>query len=463
MASLEILTDEAIIDYTRTGNKNRILTDDRDINLKYRPFRPYKGGVYDVEIFGSPFEDQCICGKIRTVSSEPCPECEARVYTKEEGLRRFARIELPFYYLNSLRYDIFKEFFDDVFSKSIITLKFSKSDLKGTGWVVPGAPKKLSIKVFDTCQFEYNPDQKELTISEFITDVDKCSYEGLIKIMEDYFPNRVTELKTYINRLYLVMPAMMRPFSFTLIGGQRKIGIHKLTTWYSIVLKFCCSKNRNANELNYDKVINSLGTPGEKVKYTALLRAMLNAGRKQATELLNTSKQNLARDLYSVRTKNSARCPIVPSTTAPIDEISIPVHLAYVMCRSGFIKYLINELNFTEDEAIKSTKVEVLNPETQKLFKEYAERQCVVINRPPTLHEYNMIGMKLRVNDSYAMELPIQLCAPLSGDFDGDQLAIHLIPEEIAEDTMKKLSPRYVRLYKKNLEPINVPSHETLN
>jgi hypothetical protein len=133
MASLEILTDEAILDYTRSGNRNRVLYDHRDINLKYKPFRPYKGGVYDVEIFGSPMEDRCICGKIRTVSTEPCPVCEARVYTKEQGLRRFARIELPFYYLNSLRFDVFKEFFDDSNQTSIIsfslTARRSSTDL----------------------------------------------------------------------------------------------------------------------------------------------------------------------------------------------------------------------------------------------------------------------------------------------------------------------------------------------
>jgi hypothetical protein len=46
--------------------------------------------------------------------------------------------------------------------------------------------------------------------------------------------------------------------------------------------------------------------------------------------------------------------------------------------------------------------------------------------------------------------------------FDGDQIAVHLVPQEIAEETMRKMSPRYVMKYKKNLEPINVPSHETL-
>jgi hypothetical protein len=48
------------------------------------------------------------------------------------------------------------------------------------------------------------------------------------------------------------------------------------------------------------------------------------------------------------------------------------------MCRSGFCEYLEKELNFTKQEAIRSTKEEYDNPEIQKLFKEYAEKQIVI-------------------------------------------------------------------------------------
>jgi DNA-directed RNA polymerase beta' subunit len=124
--------------------------------------------------------------------------------------------------------------------------------------------------------------------------------------------------------------------------------------------------------------MSKLSTPGERVRYTALLRAFLNTGKREATSLLNTSKENLARDLYSVRTKNSARCPIVPSVDLRVDEIGVPRSLAYEMCREGFLGYLQKELNFTREEALKATRDEAMNPETQKLFKEYAEKQVVL-------------------------------------------------------------------------------------
>lgn len=48
-------------------------------------------------------------------------------------------------------------------------------------------------------------------------------------------------------------------------------------------------------------------------------------------------------------------------------------------------------------------------------------------------------------------------------DFDGDTVSIQLVPPEAAEDTYKKMSPRYVNIYKKNNEPIFVFNHEALN
>jgi hypothetical protein len=376
--SLELLTDEAIIDYTKSDGKDQVLFNHRDLDLKYNGIQPIAGGVYDVDIFGSPMEDRCICGKIRQPSAEPCPHCGARVFTREEGLRRFARIELPFYYLNDLRFDIFKELFEDIFKDSKIVLDFFGDDLRRNGYSARGA-KKLGIKVFDTCQFEYNPTTKELKISEFITDEALCSYEGLIKIIEEHFPARLTEFKKLINRYYLVQPAMMRPFTLGIKNGKKVMGSHKLSIWYSIIIRLCCVEDKKSNDLNYEEVTSKFNTPGERVRYTALLRAFLNAGKKEATALLNTSKENLARDLYSVRTKNSARCPIIPSTTLAIDEISVPIHIAYEMCREGFLDYLMKELNFTKNEALKATKEEYNNPETLKMFKEYAEKQIVLM------------------------------------------------------------------------------------
>ena len=377
--SLELLTDEAIVDYSTDEQGNpRILTDDRDVNLKYRPFKPWKGGPYDLEMFGSPFVDQCLCGKTRRISDQPCPVCGAKVYSVEEGLRKFARIELPFYYLNDLRFELFKETFDDIFKDSEIKLDFANPDLRVGGYSNSRGSRKLGIKVFDMCQFDYNPKQKVLTISEFITDKDKCSYEGLIKIIKENFPDRLDNFLKIVNRMYIVLPAMIRPFTVEIKNGKKLLGSHPMSIFYGMIIRLCCNEDPAANKLRYDDVMRELKTPAKQVRYTALLRALINAGKKEATDLLNSSKENLSRILYSVRTNNSLRSPIVPSTTLPIDTVGLPIHLCYEMMRTGFTKYLQEKLNFTKEEANRSVKLEYDNPKIQELFKEYAENQMVI-------------------------------------------------------------------------------------
>lgn len=379
LPTLELLTDEAILDFTSDPQGNqRVLKEHRDADLKAKPYRVRHDGVYDLEIFGSPYIDQCFCGKMRQVSDQPCPVCGSKVYPIEEALRRFARIELPFYYLNDLRFELFLDLFNDIFKDTKIIPNFANPDLRVGGYSNTRSSKKFGIKVFDSCQFDYNPRKKELIVSEFITDESKCSYEGLLKILEKHFPDRVSDLKKVINKLYLVLPAIIRPFSMTYSGGKKKLVSNRMSIWYSAIIRLCCSQDKAANELNYDVVMSKLETPGERVRYTALLRAMINSGKEESTELLNTSKKNFARLLYAVRTQNSARCPIVPSTTLKIDEVSLPIHVAYEICRSGFVKHLMKELNFTRKEALRSTRDEFNNPEIRKLFKEYAEKQIVI-------------------------------------------------------------------------------------
>lgn len=383
-SSIEILTDEAIIDYTRGEGRDRIVTNHKDVNLNYTadyPFKPKTGGLFD-EFFGSPFEDKCLCGKIDKVGPV-CPYCGYQVLDKGEALRRFARVELGFFYLQDTRFDIFMNLFNDVFSDTKITLDFIGDDFKTCNYSVRGGGKKMGIKTFDSCQFEYDPKKKELVISQTITDMAKCSYEGLLDIFEKNFPERLPDLRKLVNRYYLILPPILRPFTFNYIDGKKVPDFHELNNWYRLVILLCSSSLQGSDDNEGEKfgfynVMTQLQTPGERVRYIALLRTMLNKGRYWSTELLKASKDNLARESYAVRTKNSARSAIIPSTTLAIDEVGIPRHIAYEMCRSGFIEYLQEKRNFTYQEAKRSTLHEYENPELQKLFKEYAEKQVVL-------------------------------------------------------------------------------------
>ena len=246
--SLELLTDDDILDYSRSDGKDHVLYSHGDLNLKFDRLQPITGGVYDTEIFGSPMVDRCVCGKIRQASPDPqpCPYCGTKVYTRDAALRRFARIELPFYYLNALRFEIFKQKFDEIFKDTKIIMNFNDKNLSRMGYANGRGSKRIGIKVFDTCEFSYSPKKKELTISEVITDEKKCSYEGLMKIIGEHFPEHLTEFRKLINHYYLVLPAAMRPFTLAYKDGKKMMGTHKLSTLYSAIIWLCCTEDKKA-------------------------------------------------------------------------------------------------------------------------------------------------------------------------------------------------------------------------
>lgn len=69
--------------------------------------------------------------------------------------------------------------------------------------------------------------------------------------------------------------------------------------------------------------------------------------------------------------------------------------------------------------------------------------------------------MHVKLVDADSIEYPISLCGPLNADFDGDTVSIILVPEEVKEDTLDRMSPRVNKIYKKNLKNIFEFNHET--
>ena len=67
------------------------------------------------------------------------------------------------------------------------------------------------------------------------------------------------------------------------------------------------------------------------------------------------------------------------------------------------------------------------------------------------------------MTEANVIEYPVALCGPLNADFDGDTVSLILVPEDVKEDTIKKMSPKYNKIYKKNVGNVFEFNHEALN
>lgn len=426
------LTDDELVELSG----DRVLTDSRDFNLRYKELTAWEGGVYDPKIFGSFYKNRCACRTRKTYGK--CDICHTENLPEEQKYLRFARIEIPFYYLNTLKADVFKNLVKEIFL-SVKEVKMETTSMKA-----------LDTKTFDMCQFDYDPNEQIITISEIITDIRKASYEGLLLMAETYFDPYYLDLLNLLNKNVIVLPPIMR--MFTRIPDTNEMAFPELTRIYQSLL-FLKTYVSQA-EMGYPDLT-------EKVRIRALLRRFAAETVLGMTDILNSSKENATRQMYSSRVDNSGRAVIVADPTLKIDEISLPFHLAYEAFKEDFMKHLIDSNNHTKNEALlvynAGSKV------TLDEFREWVSNRSVTINRNPTLHEFNILSMKVRLNSNYTIGLPLMVCKPLNADFDGDTISFIAIPEDEIEAADRRMSPKNLVYYKKNDILIFLPSQETLN
>jgi len=445
---IQLLTDDAISNYS----ENNVLTDYRDINLRILTrIEPYPKGIYDQDIFGSVFYDRCNCGNIRTPGVR-CPRCGSTVLDEVSSFRRFARIELPILYTTKFKIDKVIEFIRNNFN---IQTNFESDKFIGLGWT--------DMKCLDVCQWELKDKENyTLLLTDQITDYTKCSYEGLLKILQVNYPELVKEYRAYVNQYILVIPMALRAPTIKMEGNNRVLENHYTSVIYQNIL-YCLDY--------YNSIFPTMKDEIGKSFIRGSFRRLVSSSLDTLSKLLASSKQNLARNMQSNRMNNSGRCTVVPDPTLKADEVEVPIHLMYEACRSEFIQYIQDKKGVGPKEAERIYKMDSDLDEIQNLFKDYIEGEpgkpetakYVIINRAPSLYEFAMFSCKVKLTHDYVMKIPQVLCTPTNGDFDGDSFSFYAVPKDKNKMINDALSARNRVLYKKNQKPLFTPTHEIMS
>lgn len=437
MIKADLLTDEDIIDYSGSN----VLTEYKDVNLKYTNWiTPYKGGVYDPQIFGSLFKDQCLCGRVKTPNKK-CVRCSTEFYEGEELFNKYARVELPYYYLNFLRHKEFKKFLLGAFT----TIEYDCGETFFSG------NQKMTMKLLDTVQFEFDIDSDKLIATDKIDNAEKCSYEGLYKIFNEQKKSFLSDFLKLVNKTVLVTPIVLRPLTLSKINGETKLSIHPTSAGYQSLIYV---------GIHAEKLKGTWNNQEEEAYSRAVVRKYINNVIYNLSSLLKTSKQNIARTMFSKRLNNSGRAAIVADPKLDIDEITLPTFMAFEIFKDEFKKHLVEYEG--RDPLLVDLQLKEVDP-VLDLFKEWVVDRVAILNRAPTLHEYNLQSFKVRLNDNYTIGFPIMVCGSYAADFDGDTLSVFAVPESIEDMVQERMSPRNTLYYKKSLSPIYTPSHEVLN
>lgn len=391
---LVVLTDEAILKYA----EGREITALGDFNLKLgqkdsQTVIPIKGGIYDSDYFSSVYDRSCNCGTVRVVGKY-CHRCNCEFISVSDKLQRYAYIDLPVYYITKYKIKKFTDSLQNVV-KGIETRRIGLKD---------------KFQYLSLCHYTYDEQKKKINTSlEYEGDEVSYSIEGLLNLLKEHFPNIYRTAKNYLNRLVIVTPAILRPISFFSNGKEKKIRIHPNSSIYQAILYL---KNLTLDRLK-DKNSNVI----DKVMSLNYLRQFVQIAMAEMSQLNNTSKQNIARNILGKRVANTARATIVPDIDLPIDKILVPEPIAYEMYKTDFLNYLKSRYMMSESEA--AALYYEANEDTQGKFREFIDMgKSVIFNRAPTLHKYSIIGVNIGLTKDISIHMPPLLCKGLGADFE---------------------------------------------
>lgn len=276
----------------------------------------------------------------------------------------------------------------------------------------------------------------------------RIQVERRLKLVEGFLRNNL-DPKWLVLQVVPVLPADLRPI-VALAGGR--FAISDVNDLYRRVI------NRN----NRLKELIEIGAPdiilrNEKRMLQEAFDALIdNQHRfnkpvlnrmgipyKSLTEGLRGKKGRFRRNLLGKRVDYSGRAVIIPDTNMSLEQCGLPKLLALEMFKPFVVHKMISKgIAATIKEA--KDLIEAYDSRLWDILEEVISNRTVLLNRPPTLHKYNIQAFKPILVEGSAIRIN-QLVGPgYNADFDGDQMSVFLVlSNEALEETKTAMLSRY--------------------
>lgn len=206
-----------------------------------------------------------------------------------------------------------------------------------------------------------------------------------------------------------------------------------------------------------DSLIDNARLPKSKVF------CLNNKPLKSLTEILEGKQGRFRQSLLGKRVDYSGRSVIIVGPNLRLNECGLP----YEMAAELFQPFLINELLKTKIKSPShNTKLAQLiikknKPFVWALLEVLARKNCILLNRAPTLHRFGIQAFNPVIVLGQAIHLHPLVCTGFNADFDGDQMAVHLPLYESSQlEARTMMRPSYNILSPSNGEAILKPTQD---
>ncbi len=183
---------------------------------------------------------------------------------------------------------------------------------------------------------------------------------------------------------------------------------------------------------------------------------------KSLSEMLRGKQGRFRQNLLGKRVDYSGRSVIVVDPELQMHQCGLPKTMALEL----FKPYVYVELQKREVAAnlrVAKKMVEDLAPQIWEALEEVVQGRPVLLNRAPTLHRLGIQAFYPILVEGKAIKIHPLVCTAFNADFDGDQMAVHILLSKRAQreahhlmlSTQNILSPQ-------NGRPLPVPTQDMI-
>ncbi len=462
--------------------------------INYRTLKPEMDGLFCEKIFGPSKDYECSCGKYKRMRYKgmTCEKCGVEVTTSKVRRERMGHIKL---------------------ATPIAHIWYSKGTPNKMSLLLGISTKELESVLYFSRYIVTDNGDTELEKGQILTDREyklyesqmkdrftaKMGAEGILKLLEEIdlkelesslevemdTVNSSQKRKKVIKRLKIVrdliaagnrpewmiltvlpvIPADLRPM-VQLDGGR--FATSDLNDLYRRVI------NRN---IRLQKLM-SIKAPeivikNEKRMLQEAVDALIDNGRrgkpvvtqnnrelKSLSDMLKGKQGRFRQNLLGKRVDYSGRSVIVVGPNLKMNQCGLPKKMALELYKPFLMRELVKR-ELASNIKIAKKMVEEEDENVWELIEEIIKNHPVLLNRAPTLHRLSIQAFEPTLIEGKAIRLHPLVCSAFNADFDGDQMAVHLVLSNEAQMEAKLLMLATNNILAPSSgKPIAVPSQD---
>ena len=462
--------------------------------INYRTLKPEMEGLFCERIFGPSKDYECACGKYKRMRYKGmvCEKCGVEVTTSKVRRERMGHIKL---------------------ATPIAHIWYSKGTPNKMSLLLGISTKELESVLYFSRYIVTDPGETGLEKGKILTDREyklyesqfkngftaKMGAEGVLALLEEIDLKELEKKlenemdtehssqkrKKVIKRLKIVrdlilsgnrpewmiltvlpvIPADLRPM-VQLDGGR--FATSDLNDLYRRVI------NRNIRL----KKLMSIKAPeivikNEKRMLQEAVDALIDNGRrgkpvvtqnnrelKSLSDMLKGKQGRFRQNLLGKRVDYSGRSVIVVGPSLKMNQCGLPKKMALELYKPFLMRELVKR-ELASNVKIAKKMVEEEDENVWELIEEIIKNHPVLLNRAPTLHRLSIQAFQPILIEGKAIRLHPLVCSAFNADFDGDQMAVHLVLSQEAQMEAKLLMLATNNIIAPSSgKPIAVPSQD---